>query len=179
MHRRTRGILAAAFFIIFFVALPRVALSMLPAEFSMMLGMTGFDLEGLVLSLTFPGVLLAALALAGGFASARSPVSLAVSIVSQLVWFYLLLFVITLGRPMSFGQAEITGGGGPAAITFILDMRFFVAISAVILGLKMAKTSLDFLSTRRLPPPEPSRETPPAQAPETTQPDVPPSTAKA
>ncbi|MEM2905379.1 MAG: hypothetical protein QW057_04185 [Candidatus Bathyarchaeia archaeon] len=158
MHRRTKGILAAAFFIILFVVLPRYALTLLSGELYAMLRTMGFDLEDIILSLTAPGIALTILALLGGFAQPTSVIALITDLLSPLVWFYLFLFVITLGQPWTFGETRVTGGGGSAELTFLLDIRLFVALAAVILSLKLAKTSLQFASLRRLPPPEEKRK---------------------
>jgi len=180
MRSRTRGILAAILYIILLIVLPRVVLSMLPAELSRMLSMTSFNLEAILLGLTYPGVALALLALARGFANPRSFVNLGAGILSRLVRFYLLLFVIGLGQPWSFGQMEIGGQAEQVTLTFLLDLRFFVALDAVILGLGIAKDSLEHLSLRRVVPAEqPSEKPSGGEAAEAPQGGAPPSTTEA
>jgi len=149
MRRRTRGIINAALLIGLFVMLPRVILSMLPAELLRMLSMGGMDIGMVILGLTIPGLALTLLALMGGFVEPRSPISLVTAISSHLVWFYIFLFTIGIGNPWTFGQSQITGGGGPAAITFILDSRFFIAFATLILGFKIVKIGFEHLSLRR------------------------------
>jgi len=148
MNKRTQGILRAVLYLVLFVALPRVVLSRLPAEILRMLGTGGFDLEAFVLSLTISGAALALIAVTRGFTQPRSVMNLTASISSQLVWFYLVLFFIGLGQPWSFGKAQITASGGPATMTVIFDIRFFVGLAAAILGLTITKMVLEHISLR-------------------------------
>jgi len=114
-----------------------------------MLGTGGFDLEAFVLSLTISGAALALIAAPGGFTQPRSAMNLVASISSQKVWFYLVLFFMSLGQPWSFGKAQIAASTGPATMTLILDIRFFIGLAAAILGLTITKTVLEHVSLRQ------------------------------
>lgn len=149
MHRVVKGVIVAILYILFFVVVPHVLTRMIPPELLTVLATTGLNVDGIVMSFSLIGVALAALSIAKSVTQPRSVTNLGSIILSNLVWFYLVLFITGLGKPWSLGMAQQTTTSGPATISITLDFRFFVALSSVIVALQMSKAALNHLAAKR------------------------------
>ncbi len=143
MRVRRRSVVVAALVLVFTV-LPLAPLLLFPTEFLKAFSvMGGIDIMPLLYQVALIGVATAVLVLLKGAFEEASPIGLALSIISGVFWFIIILFALSLGKIENPGLVVLGGSGGPMNVV-ILDLRLFVFFAAVNMVLKVAYSVLRF-----------------------------------
>lgn len=162
MRVKIRAVLSAILTFAVFVILPRVLPRLLPPELMAALSQMGFDLFDLLNETAFIGVALALLAAAKGAVEKASPLHPALTAASSAIWLVFSLMILGLGRIETYGVTEFSFEIDGGLNTVLLDMRLFVYIAVVSVGLKIVHSLLEFLDARaatRAPGEEAAAET--------------------
>lgn len=151
MSRRTSAVISAVMYLIVFVVLPLYAPSLVPIELEGILAASGFDLAAFTQQISMIGGVVAVVTLVKGFVEPSSPLYLAASLASSLVMLVFTLITLSLGdiSGLGFTTVNMTIEGG--VNTVVLDMRFFVQIAALTVGLQVINSILDFIEARKGP----------------------------
>jgi hypothetical protein len=138
-------------YLIVFVALPLYAPSLVPPELEGTLADSGFDLAAFIQQISMIGVVVAVVTLVKGFVEPSSPLHLAASLASSLVMLVFTLITLSLGDigDLGFTTVNMTIEGG--VNTVVLDMRFFVQIATLTVGLQVINSILEFIDARKGP----------------------------
>jgi len=152
MRRYVKAVLSASFYIIFLSILPSLSLWLLPPEIKsyvlLIKDYTGIDVQFMITVALVVGLMLAALSFAKNMTHEWSIMNLIAALLSEAIGFYMSLFLLGLGNPLSMGLAKIPinyGGGATAA----LDLRFVTLLDAVIMAVSAAKSVVNFYYARR------------------------------
>ena len=149
MSRRTSAVLSALFTLVIFVGLPLYAPSQIPEEYFEMFSETGVDLNAFIYQIAAIGLVASALTLVKGFVPMSSYIYLLASLSSNAMMLYFNLVTFSVGDLAKLGQVtvvtEIPGGVN----TMLLDMRLFIQLAFLAVGLQVIYTVLEFINARR------------------------------
>ncbi len=150
MRRVVKALLVSIPVILGLVVAPNLFVVFIPGEIlSAAREVAGIDVQAMVGTVTFIGLVLVGLSFAKHLSEDRSAVKLIASALADLLGFYLFLTVVGLGDPSSWGFTErslpVMGD-----VTLFLDFRFFVLTAALILFLKVGLAGFRFAYFRRV-----------------------------
>ena len=149
MSRRTSAVLSALFTLVIFVGLPLYAPSQIPEEYFEMFSETGVDVNAFIYQIAAIGLVASALTLVKGFVPMKSYIYLLASLSSNAMTLYFNLVTFSVGDLAKLGQVtvvtEIPGGVN----TMLLDMRLFIQLAFLAVGLQVIYTVLEFINARR------------------------------
>jgi len=149
MSRRTSAVLSALFTLVIFVVLPLYAPNQIPEEYFEMFSETGVDLDAFMYEIAAIGLVASALTLVKGFVPMSSYIYLLASLSSNAMMLYFNLVTFSVGDLAKLGQVtvvtEIPGGVN----TMLLDMRLFIQLAFLAVGLQVIYTVLEFINARR------------------------------
>lgn len=149
MSRRSSAVLSALLTLVIFVGLPLYAPSQIPEEYFEMFSESGFELNAFVYQIAAIGLVASALTLVKGFASKASYIYLLAALSSNAMMLYFNLVTFSVGDVTKLGQVTITTEILGGINTMILDMRLFIQLSFVVVGLQVIYTLLDFINARK------------------------------
>jgi hypothetical protein len=141
--------MSAFFSLIVFTVIPLYAPSMIPQELMSPILDSGFDINKFTFQTAAIGVFAAALTLVKGFSEIASYSYLTAALASNVVTIYFTLTTLTLGDVGSFGITEISLDLQGGSSIMILDMRLFVWLAIITLGLQVLLNIFSFLEARR------------------------------
>ena len=149
MSRRTSAVLSALFTLVIFVGLPLYAPSQIPEEYFEMFSETGVDVNAFIYQIAAIGLVASALTLVKGFVPMSSYIYLLASLSSNAMMLYFNLVTFSVGDLAKLGQVtvvtEIPGGVN----TMLLDMRLFIQLAFLAVGLQVIYTVLEFINARK------------------------------
>ena len=149
MRIKTGAVISAAITLLIFTVLPLYAPSQIPPEFTELLAEAGISLTGFLNQIAMIGVVIAALTLAKGFVEASSPVYLLASIGSSVVMLAVTVITLSLGDLSNLGVTTVTMDIEGAVSTAVVDLRFFVQLAALSVGLQIIHAFLEFMEARK------------------------------
>lgn len=149
MSGRTGAIISAIITLVVFVVLPLYAPSVIPPELESPLSQAGINLKAFLNQIAMIGVVIAALALVKGFVEASSPIYLLASIGSSVVMLAFTAITLSLGDMGNLGVTTVTMDIEGAVNTAVVDLRFFVQLAALSVGLQIIHSFLEFMEARR------------------------------
>lgn len=140
-----KAIFGVLFYIGFFVIAPRVIYSLASAKIPKKL-IHAIGIEGSILTATVIGIALAVLLLVKTFTAKDSVVNVIAVSASLIASFCAFLFIVGLGRPITFGKPELDILG---FFKLGLDLRVIVYVVLVLLLVRLGATLLGFLLLKR------------------------------
>jgi hypothetical protein len=149
MSRRSSAVLSALLTLVIFVGLPLYAPSQIPEEYFEMFSESGFELNAFVYQIAAIGLVASVLTLVKGFASKASYTYLLASLSSNAMMLYFNLVTFSVGDLAKLGQVTISTEIPGGLNTMFLDMRLFIQLSFVVVGLQVIYTLLDFINARK------------------------------
>jgi hypothetical protein len=149
MSRRTSAVLSALFTLVIFVGLPLYAPSQIPEEYFEMFSETGVDLNAFTYQIAAIGLIASILTLVKGFASKASYTYLLAALSSNAMMLYFNLVTFSVGDIAKLGQVAVTTEIPGGFNTMLLDMRLFIQLAFVAVGLQIIYTVLEFINARK------------------------------
>ena len=149
MSRKTSAILSALFTLVLFVGLPLYAPSQIPEEYFEMFSETGVDLNAFIYQIATIGLVASALTLVKGFVPMTSYVYLLASLSSNAMMLYFNLVTFSVGDVAKLGQLTVTTEIPGGVNTMLLDMRLFIQLAFLAVGLQVIYTVLEFINARK------------------------------
>jgi hypothetical protein len=149
MSRRTSAVLSALFTLVIFVGLPLYAPSQIPEEYFEMFSETGVDLNAFTYQIATIGLIATVLTLVKGFVSMTSYIYLLASLSSNAMMLYFNLVTFSVGDLAQLGQLTVTTEIPGGFNTMLLDMRLFIQLAFVAVGLQVIYTVLEFINARK------------------------------
>ena len=149
MSRRSSAVLSALFTLVIFVGLPLYAPSQIPEEYFEMFSETGVDLNAFMYQIAAIGLIASVLTLVKGFASKASYVYLLAALSSNAMMLYFNLVTFSVGDLAKLGQVTVTTEIPGGVNTMFLDMRLFVQLAFVAVGLQVIYTFMEFFNARK------------------------------
>lgn len=149
MKVRYGAVISAVITLLVFTVLPLYAPSRLPREVGDLLSRAGISLTGFVNQIAVIGVVIAALTLAKGLVDATSPVYLLATIGSSAATLVFTLITLGLGDIGGMGVTTITMDIEGAVNTAVVDLRFFIQLAALTVGLQIIQSILEFSEARK------------------------------
>lgn len=185
MNRVVKAVLWAIPPIILLVVLPRLVLAYVPTSYvSSLRSYADIDLSSLVNGLTIFGIVFACLSALQTWAydwSIAKPVASSLHVITSYV---LLLFLIGIGNPLTFGTTRITmslssfgSSLGPSSITIDLVSTFLAIVVGIAVALKILQRGMKFSEAKKLHALDLAEEAGPSQAAPTVTTVVTPSAA--
>ena len=138
-----KAVSGAALYIILFIILPRSMLEKVPPSILTPFG----PIQNILTILTVLGLTLAALYAVKTLTPKHNPLNLGASVSLELAKFYMLLFFIGFGDPLSFGRVEKLIPMGPG-VTLKFDFRIFVLLLVAVLVIGVVVELLEFYYAR-------------------------------
>ena len=149
MSRRSSAVLSALFTLVLFVGLPLYAPSQIPEEYFEMFSETVVNLNAFIYQIATIGLVASVLTLVKGFVPMSSYIYLLASLSSNAMMLYFNLVTFSVGDLAKLGQVtvvtEIPGGVN----TMLLDMRLFIQLAFLAVGLQVIYTVLEFINARK------------------------------
>ncbi len=149
MSRKTSAILSALFTLVLFVGLPLYAPSQIPEEYFEMFSETGVDLNAFIYQIATIGLVASALTLVKGFVPMTSYIYLLASLSSNAMMLYFNLVTFSVGDVAKLGQLTVTTEIPGGVNTMLLDMRLFIQLAFLAVGLQIIYTVLEFINARK------------------------------
>lgn len=149
MSRKTSAILSALFTLVLFVGLPLYAPSQIPEEYFEMFSETGVDLNAFIYQIATIGLVASALTLVKGFVPMTSYIYLLASLSSNAMMLYFNLVTFSVGDVAKLGQLTVTTEIPGGVNTMLLDMRLFIQLAFLAVGLQVIYTVLEFINARK------------------------------
>lgn len=148
MRKIIKAVLSATFYILMLVVIPNIGLQyvsqLVPEEILQYMGEV-INLQGIVMVTAVIGVARAVLAFSLNMMDDWSPIRLVLSITSDAVSFYLFLLLIGLGNPSRMGLTQLS----IEIVTVIWDLRFFIILELLLLGISIATAIIKFYFARK------------------------------
>ena len=148
IHKIIKAVLFAAFYILMLVIIPNVGLKyvfqLVPEEILQYIEEI-INLQGIVMSISIIGMILAILTFSSNMVEDWSLVKPFSSIASAFVWFYLFLFLMGLGDPSRMGIIQLS----VEIVTVVWDFRFFVILELLLLGISILSAIIRFYFARK------------------------------
>ena len=148
MKVRLGALLSAAVTFAVFVVLPLLLPSQLPPELMAAVSQIDFDLSGLLNQTATIGVVISILALVKAFVDKTSFISLALSMVSNVIWLVFSFLILGLGQIGTFGLTEFSFEIEGARNTMAIDMSLFAYLALITVGLNIVHSVLEFQEAR-------------------------------
>lgn len=152
MRGVVKAALSASFYIVFFSILPSLSLWLLPSTIKsyvlLVKDYTGIDVQLMIIVALVVGLILASLSFARNMTHEWSVTNLIIALVSEGVGFYMSLFLLGLGNPLSMGLIRIPINYGAGA-TAILDLRLIAILDIMITAVSVVKSIVNFYYARR------------------------------
>lgn len=149
MSRRTSAVLSALFTLVLFVGLPLYAPSQIPEEYFEMFSETGVDLNAFIYQIATIGLVASVLTLVKGFVPMTSYIYLLASLSSNAMMLYFNLVTFSVGDFTKFGQVTVTTDIPGGVNTMLLDMRLFIQLAFLAVGLQVIYTIMEFINARK------------------------------
>jgi hypothetical protein len=149
MRLKTGAVISAAITLLIFTVLPLYAPSQIPPEFTELLAEAGISLTGFLNQIAMIGVVIAALTLAKGFVEVSSPVYLLASIGSSVVMLAFTVITLSLGDLGNLGVTTVAMDIEGAVNTAVVDLRFFLQLATLSVGLQIIHSILEFMEARK------------------------------
>jgi len=149
MSRKTSAVLSALITLVIFVGLPLYAPSQIPEEYFEMFSETGVDLNAFTYQIATIGLVASVLTLVKGFVSMTSYIYLLASLSSNAMTLYFNLVTFSVGDLAQLGQLTVTTEIPGGVNTMLLDMRLFIQLAFLAVGLQVIYTVLEFINARK------------------------------
>lgn len=149
MSRRSSAVLSALFTLVLFVGLPLYAPSQIPEEYFEMFSETGVDLNAFIYQIATIGLVASVLTLVKGFVPISSYIYLLASLSSNAMMLYFNLVTFSVGDLAKLGQVTVTTEIPGGVNTMLLDMRLFIQLAFLAVGLQVIYTVLEFINARK------------------------------
>ncbi len=149
MSRKTSAILSALFTLVLFVGLPLYAPSQIPEEYFEMFSETGVDVNAFIYQIATIGLVASVLTLVKGFVPMTSYIYLLASLSSNAMTLYFNLLTFSVGDLAQLGQLTVTTEIPGGVNTMLLDMRLFIQLAFLAVGLQVIYTVLEFINARK------------------------------
>jgi len=149
MSRKTSAVLSALFTLVLFVGLPLYAPSQIPEEYFEMFSETGVDLNAFIYQIATIGLVASVLTLVKGFVPMTSYIYLLASLSSNAMMLYFNLVTFSVGDVAKLGQLTVTTEIPGGVNTMLLDMRLFIQLAFLAVGLQVIYTVLEFINARK------------------------------
>ena len=149
MSRKTSAILSALFTLVLFVGLPLYAPSQIPEEYFEMFSETGVDVNAFIYQIATIGLVASVLTLVKGFVPMTSYIYLLASLSSNAMMLYFNLVTFSVGDVAKLGQLTVTTEIPGGVNTMLLDMRLFIQLAFLAVGLQIIYTVLEFINARK------------------------------
>ena len=139
------AIAKAIILLVVLTVLPIVGRPWIPEEaFRFLTIQGGVDLTVILDRVALIGATVSVLVLLTGHMKKASRGHLVVSVVWKVFWLFILLFLLGLGYPETFGLATLGGKSGSAVNIVVFDLRFFANLVTVIAVLMIIRLILQF-----------------------------------
>jgi len=149
MSRKTSAVLSALFTLMIFVGLPLYAPSQIPEEYFEMFSETGVDVNAFIYQIATIGLVASVLTLVKGFVPMTSYIYLLASLSSNAMTLYFNLVTFSVGDLAKLGQLTVTTEIPGGVNTMLLDMRLFIQLAFLAVGLQVIYTVLEFINARK------------------------------
>ena len=149
MSRKTSAVLSALITLVIFVGLPLYAPSQIPEEYFEMFSETGVDVNAFIYQIATIGLVASVLTLVKGFVPMTSYIYLLASLSSNAMTLYFNLVTFSVGDLAKLGQLTVTTEIPGGVNTMLLDMRLFIQLAFLAVGLQVIYTVLEFINARK------------------------------
>ena len=149
MSRKTSAVLSALITLVIFVGLPLYAPSQIPEEYFEMFSETGVDVNAFIYQIATIGFVASVLTLVKGFVPMTSYIYLLASLSSNAMMLYFNLVTFSVGDLAKLGQVTVTTEIPGGINTMLLDMRLFIQLAFLAVGLQVIYTVLEFINARK------------------------------
>jgi len=148
MKVKRKSIVVAILTLILFTVLPLASPMFIPSEFFRAFYiMGGIDLAALMNKVAVIGFAMSVLVLLKGSVEKASHAGLALSIISKVFWFIIVLFALGIGKIENLGLAVLGGGSGSLNMV-IFDLRLIAFVAAIIVALKIVYSIFEFQESK-------------------------------
>jgi hypothetical protein len=154
LRRRVKAAIYAGLVLAGMVVAPVLVWSSLPSELVQMVGMVGFDVQGLLLNVAGVGVIMAVLTFLKTDNEEGNALNLYASLGVEGLGFYLTLLGLGLGDPLSLGRSSLRLPAEGAEVGLTLDFRFLVLGYGTITALRIVTVTLRYIQTRETTKPD-------------------------
>lgn len=149
MKIKLGAILSAAITLIIFTVLPLYSLGFIPQEVNIALADVGINLTAFLNQIAMIGVAMTIITIVKGIMDQASPVYLVMSVASSIATLVLTLVAIGLGNIGSFGVTTITQEMEEGTNSVVVDLRLFLQITVLTVGLKVVHSVLKFRDAQK------------------------------
>jgi hypothetical protein len=148
MSRKASAVLSALITLVIFVGLPLYAPSQIPEEYFEMFSETGVDVNAFIYQIATIGLVASVLTLVKGFVPMTSYIYLLASLSSNAMTLYFNLVTFSVGDLAKLGQLTVTTDIPGGVNTMLLDMRLFIQLAFLAVGLQVIYTVMEFINAR-------------------------------
>ena len=148
MKVKTTEALYAILLFVLFVILPPLAIWYMPTSLYDQIQGFGFNLQSIMIQTVTVGIILATITLIKAIVEPTSKVYLAVALISSGLGLFFVLFILSVGNIADFGVSSLKVITGKAESTVILNLRFFIEISVLIIIIQMIKVYYDWVEAK-------------------------------
>lgn len=144
MKVRQSAVVSAFATILILVVLPFVVLRLLPDEMLSQLESSGFSLQSFVVQMAMLGFIVAAITLVKGIFERTSITYLILDVLENIVSLIFTFFIIGVGNIGNLGFTSFRIVQGNLTANIILDIRFFLWVAMVVVGLRVVSSIVEF-----------------------------------
>jgi hypothetical protein len=151
MRLRFGALLISAFIIILFVVLPLISPRYIPDEaYTYLKSTSGIDLKGILNTTAIVGFTMAVFILLRSHIEKTSLSGFIVNIVWNTFLFLMVTYLLSFGDMSKIGVVVLGSEMNNSANLIILDLRFGVAMAALIIILRIAQSTIEYGEGRRI-----------------------------
>lgn len=145
MILRKRTIIFSVSILILLTALPILGQGRIPVEVYTYLSKTsGIDLRTVLNEVAVVGFVIASNIILGDVFEKNTTPWLVASTVTRIIWFAVIVFVLSFGDLQHLGLATISSGSGASFNMVEIDLRLFVVLIAGIIAMKIGYSVLEY-----------------------------------
>ena len=144
MDVRRSEVEGALFTFILLVALPLIAIRIIPAQTLSQLTATGLDIPSLITQTTLIGLVISAIALVKAITSRTSIAYLVLDVSLNLISLAFALLIVGIGNIGSLGNSNFKITQGKATTEILLDLRVFLWLTIGVVALSVLQSVAKF-----------------------------------
>ena len=152
--RKVGALISATITLILFVGIPYFLPSYITPELGDLLTESGIDLNTVLTQIMFIGVIATALTLLKGFVNTTSLTYLIVAVTQNIFTLVFAIVLLGVGNIAAMGLTEFTMSMGQVTNTIRMDLRVFIYLTFLTVGLRVLQIYLEWSEARNdaMPP---------------------------
>jgi hypothetical protein len=152
--RKVGALISATITLILFVGIPYFLPSYITPELGDLLTESGIDLNTVLNQIMFIGVIATALTLLKGFVNTTSLTYLIVAVTQNIFTLVFAIVLLGVGNIAAMGLTEFTMSMGQVTNTIRMDLRVFIYLTFLTVGLRVLQIYLEWSEARNdaMPP---------------------------